>query len=45
MDIQSISIKGRSPNKGFVIFHVRTKDVPEKYGLVITNAKKNEVFH
>ena len=44
MDIQSISIKGRSPNKGFAIFHVRTKDVPEKYGSVITNAKKMKFF-
>ena len=40
MDISNISIKGRSPNKGFAIFQVRTKDIPGKNSSVIANAQK-----
>ena len=41
MDVSNISIKGRSPNKGFAIFQVRTKDIPEKKNSsVIANAQE-----
>ena len=44
MDISNISIKGRSPNKGFAIFQVRTKDIPGKNSSVIANAQKMFFF-
>ena len=40
MDIPSISIKSRSPNKGFIILQVRAKDIPKKDGLVKVTAQK-----